>query len=72
MAKATRSEGERIRAMEAIRRARALLDAVEIAVRDRTCPPGFEAAQAIADTAVRLAMTIGRIDAYMRAEESEL
>lgn len=64
-----RSEEERTRALHEIVRLRAIIDGVEIAVRDADCPPGFDAAQAVSDAASRLAMTIARIDAYMRAEE---
>ena len=64
----SRADGERIRARHALARLRACLEATEIALRDDRSPVGYGAAQAVTETAVELAMTLARLDAYARAE----
>lgn len=64
----TRSEGERIRARNHLATARAVLDAVEIAL-GLNAPPGSDLTQTVMESALNLATSITRVDAYQRAEE---
>lgn len=63
----TREQGERLRAFEHLKQLRAMLDAVDIAIGDDETPPGWDAAQAMVSTAVSLATSMARLDAYHRA-----
>lgn len=64
----TRAEGERTRAEHVIQRLRAVLDGVEIGLRDTTTPIGNEGGQAVAHTAMELTVVLAKLDAYQRAE----
>ena len=56
--------GERIRLVEQISRARALLDGLEMTIGlDAPCS---EAAQAVADSSIRIVAAAARHDAYQR------
>lgn len=69
MTPAERERGERTRARQSLVRLRALCAALEVTLEDGDTPPGVDVAEAVVDTAARLACTIARIDAYQRAKE---
>lgn len=62
-----RSDGERVRAREQIARMETMLESISHVLHDQW-PPGIDQAQAIVDAAALLAMTIAKLDAYLRAE----
>lgn len=66
-----RSEGERLRAAHAIKRLRGCIEGIEIALRDHGEPIGYDAGNAITQTALELAVILARLDAYTRAEEDQ-
>jgi hypothetical protein len=68
-AKVTRADGERIRARDQIVRLRTMIDTIALDVEARGYPPGVNAAQAVTEAAISLAMTMAKLDAYVRAEE---
>lgn len=63
-----RADGERERARNQVVRLRAHLDALHLSI-DGVGPPGVDAAQAITQEATSLAMTIAKLDAYVRASD---
>ena len=63
-----RSEGERFRADHAITRLRNCIEGIEIALRDHDTPIGYDAGNALTQTALELAVILARLDAYARAE----
>lgn len=65
----SRSDSERIRAREQVGRLLAMLGAISIDIEACGYPPGIEAAQAVTQASVSLAMTMAKLDAYVRAEE---
>ena len=64
----SRAAGEVVRLRAAVSRARAMLDALEIAVESGHEVLGAEAAQAVAGMGLEIAMGIAKHDAYMVAE----
>lgn len=64
----TRSEGELERAKHHLRTMRAVLEAVEVALKS-DAPPGSDIQQAVTGEAHNLASSLTRIDAYRRCEE---
>lgn len=64
----SRADGERTRARDQITRLRTMLDSVMLDVEARGYPPGVNAAQAVTEAAISLAMTMAKLDAYLRAE----
>jgi len=67
----TRPDAERIRAREQVKRLIATLHAIEVDIETRNCPPGINAAQAVIEAASSLAMTMAKLDAYLRAEDDQ-
>lgn len=65
----TRADAERKRALHELELLLATCQGVELVLLDAHEPPGFEVAQALTGTAVKLALTLARLDAYMRAEK---
>lgn len=63
----TRKEGEIVRLREALSRHLALVDSLEVAI-NHDVPLG-EAAVVVVDSAIRLATTAARFDAFMLAEQ---
>lgn len=68
---ATRSDAERIRARDHVKRLLATLHAIEVDIETKGHPPGINAAQAVIEAATSLAMTMAKLDAYVRAEQDE-
>jgi hypothetical protein len=62
-----RSEGERFRATHAIGRLQSNLKALERSLREGGAI-GYDAGNAITQTAIELAVILARLDAYTRAE----
>lgn len=62
-----RSYGEVVRAAHHLKSLRAMLDSIELVVKDED-PPGSDAQQALVMEAYNLAQCISRLDAYRRAE----
>jgi hypothetical protein len=48
-----------------------MLDSIALDIEARGYPPGVNAAQAITEAAITLAMTMAKLDAYVRAEEDQ-
>ena len=63
-----RSKGETIRARHVIERLSNCLKGVELALKEDNLPVGFEAGNAVCQTALELAVLLGRRDAYLLAE----
>lgn len=68
----SRAEEERVRARSKLRTLRAILDSISIAIEDPACPPGHDGGQAVTSAAVDLAVTLGKLDAYMRTDAVEM
>lgn len=64
----SRSDGERVRAEQVIRRLRACIAGIELALSDHDTPIGNEGGQAITSTAIELAVLLAKLDAYQRSE----
>lgn len=64
----TRVEGERKRLRHHLDRLRVMVDSMSMSV-EANFPPGVDAAQALTQEATSFAMTIAKLDAYMRAED---
>ncbi len=64
-----RSDGERIRARHALSTLRTILDSATLAIEDARVPPGADLGQTLTQAAVTMAVTLGKLDAYMRAED---
>jgi len=67
----SRADGERMRAFEQVGRIRVMLDSVALDINSHGYPPGINAAQAVTEAAVSLAMTMAKLDAYVRVEIAE-
>ncbi len=65
----SRSEGERIRARHLLASLAGMAASARIAIEDTNAPPGADVGQALTQAATSLAVTLGRLDAYMRAED---
>lgn len=64
----TCTDGERKRIAHDIETLRGVIHALETALRfNDNAPIGLDGAHALADTAMRLATTVARLDAYQRA-----
>ena len=64
------SEGEVIRARHVVARLQATLSSIEIVLNQADkIPVGHDAGNAVAQTALELAVLLAKIDAYQRAEQ---